>query len=173
MVDISSTQQQSQKQKNVDEVDSLMDKYDKQEANANYLQSDEYKAKQKQKQDAVVAEEQKQVEELESTLSQLENTKELTKGQLTEKKMHAAEDDDFLQSLLQKYAQNGPSGIQVITKAKAYVAAAECVKRWRKLSGTEIHDYLKENFENTWSDHDVHKSNKIDITEAYSLMKEI
>jgi hypothetical protein len=35
---------------------------------------------------------------------------------MTERKMHAADDDDFLQELLGQYALNGSNGIQVITK---------------------------------------------------------
>ena len=103
----------------------------------------------------------------------METTKGLTKGQITERKLHAAEDDEFLQNLLQKYAVNGKDGIQVITKDKAYIAAAVCVKRWRKLEGQDNSQYLKENFQAAWEEHDVNKNNKIDLTEAYSLMKEI
>jgi hypothetical protein len=47
------------------------------------------------------------------------------------------------------------------------------VKRWRNLTGTENSQYLKENFDTAWENHDMHKKNKIDLTEAYSLMKDI
>lgn len=150
-----------------------MDKYDKEEANETFLKSDAYKAQQKKKQDNALAAEQQQVDELEKTLDQIEDTKGLTKGEMTEKTMHATEDDDFLQSLLQKYSTNGANGIQVITKDKAYLASAQCVKRWRNLTGTENSQYLKENFDTAWENHDMHKKNKIDLTEAYSLMKDI
>ena len=169
MVDISS----DEAPKGGDEIESLMNKYDKEEEKENNLHSDAYKNKIKQKESASIKEEQEKVAELEKTLNQIEDTKGLTKGELTEKKMHAAEDDDFLQGLLSKYAQNGQSGIQVITKDQAYLAASQCVKRWRNLSGTENSSYLKENFENAWEEHDVNKNNKIDLTEAYTLMKEI
>ena len=97
----------------------------------------------------------------------------LSKGELTTKKLHAAEDDDFLQNLFEKYATNGAGGIQVITKANAYLAAGKCVEKWRGLSGAENRTYLKENFQGAWEEHDIHKKNKIDITEAYAMMKEI
>lgn len=44
-------------------------------------------------------------------------------GGLSDKELHAAEDDDFLQSLFQKYATNGKNGIKVVTKDKAYICA--------------------------------------------------
>ena len=61
----------------------------------------------------------------------------------------------------------------MITKDKAYLAAAKCVERWRKLKGEENRQYLKDNFNAAWEEHDIHHKNKIDITEAYALMKEI
>ena len=87
--------------------------------------------------------------------------------------LHAAEDDDFLQNLFKNYATNGKNGIMEITKDKAYVAAAKCVERWRKLTGDENANYLKENFEASWNEHDIHHKNKIDLTEAYAMMKEL
>jgi len=42
---------------------------------------------------------------------------------LSDKELHAAEDDDFLQNLFQKYATDGKNGIKIITKDKAYLCA--------------------------------------------------
>jgi len=55
----------------------------------------------------------------------------------------------------------------VIAKDKAYLAAVQCVERFRNLSGAENTAYLKENFATAWGEHDIHAKNKIDITEAY------
>jgi len=53
------------------------------------------------------------------------------------------------------------------------LAAGKCVERWRSLTGEENRSYLKENFAAAWAEHDIHSKNKIDLTEAYALMKEI
>ena len=94
-------------------------------------------------------------------------------GGLSEKELHAAEDDDFLQGLFQKYASNGKNGIKVVTKDKAYICAQKYIEKWRHLTGAENQAYLKENFQSAWEEHDVHNKNKIDITEAYSMLKEL
>jgi hypothetical protein len=64
MVDISATAGSETKAKSVDEVDALMDQYDKKDANENYLNSDEFKSKIKAKENKQLAEDQKQVEDL-------------------------------------------------------------------------------------------------------------
>ena len=112
-----------------DEVDSIMAKYDNEEKQKDYLKSDAYKAKIKAKEDAKIKEEEDQVQQLEETLGQIESNRDL----LGKKKAneHAAEDDDFLQTLFKNYATNGKDGIQIITKDKAYLAAAKCVERFR------------------------------------------
>ena len=70
----------------------------------------------KAKADAAVQQEADKVKELEDTLSQIEDQKKLggRTGTLSERDLHAAEDDDFLQALFQKYAINGKNGIKMI-----------------------------------------------------------
>ena len=41
------------------------------------------------------------------------------------------------------------------------------------MKGADNQAYLKENFQTAWEEHDVHNKNKIDITEAYSMLKEL
>ena len=112
---------------------------------------------------------------MEDTLGQIEESKKLlgkTK-QLSEWELHAADDDDYLQTLFSTYAVNGKDGIKMISKDKAYKAASECIKKWKGLSQTETLTYLKDNFDTNWAEHDPTGKNKIDITEAYQLMKQL
>jgi hypothetical protein len=51
-------------------------------------------------------------------------------GGLSEKELHAAEDDDFIQSLFQKYATNGEAGVKIVTKDKAYICAQKYIEKW-------------------------------------------
>ena len=69
-------------------------------------------------------------------------------GQVTigKRQMNAAEDDEFLQSLLEPYAEDGPNGIKLIAKDKAYVCASKAIEKWRDLKDQDNIDYLKENF---------------------------
>ena len=46
------------------------------------------------------------------------------------KQLHAAEDDDYLQNLFADYAEDGPSGIKMITKDKAYQCASKAIEKW-------------------------------------------
>ena len=61
----------------------------------------------------------------------------------------------------------------MVSKDKAYICASKAIEKWKGLKGQENLDYLKENFSQNWDEHDIHKKNKIDVTEAYQLMKEI
>ena len=55
----------------------------------------------------------------------------------------------------------------MITKDKAYIAAGKAIEHWRGIKGDENKQYLKDNFQALWEEHDVHHKNKIDVTEAY------
>ena len=96
-----------------------------------------------------------------------------SKEEMLKKNAHAAEDDEILQGLFTKYAINGKDGIKVITKDKAYLAAQQWVKQKKNLKGDELNNYVKENFPGAWEEHDIHKKNKIDVTEAYQMLKEL
>ena len=89
------------------------------------------------------------------------------------KKINTAENDDFLNKVLDKYGQDGKKGIRIITKDKAYLAAQKCIEKFRDLKGEDATNYLKENFKASWDEQDVHGKNKIDITEAYSMLQYI
>ena len=41
------------------------------------------------------------------------------------------------------------------------------------LDSDDANQYLKENFETSWNQHDINNNKAIDITEAYQLLKEI
>ena len=74
---------------------------------------------------------------------------------------------------MQKYSQDGKDGIKVIQKEKAKAAAQLVVKKFHNLEGAEIENYMKENFEPAWKEHDVKSQNFIDITEAYQLLNNL
>ena len=90
-----------------------------------------------------------------------------------DRELHAADDDDYLQSLFEKYAKEGKGGVMMITKDKAYIAAGKALEHWMGIKGDENSQYLKDNFQTIWDEHDVHHKNKIDVTEAYQMLKEI
>ena len=64
--------------------------------------------------------------------------------------VNAAEDDDFLQKLIQSKAKDG-----FMSKKDAQEAAITCVERWNGLKGEENKQYMAENFEEAWENHDV------------------
>ena len=74
---------------------------------------------------------------------------------------------------MDKYGADGKKGIRIITKDKAYLAAQKCIEKFRDLKGEDATNYLKENFKSAWDEQDVHNKNKIDITEAYSMLQNI
>uniref|UniRef100_A0A7S3CSV2 Uncharacterized protein n=1 Tax=Strombidium rassoulzadegani TaxID=1082188 RepID=A0A7S3CSV2_9SPIT len=162
-------------EKPTDEVDKIMAKYDNDEKTEKWKKSDSYKKQQKAKEDQEIKKQQDEVQQLEDTLNQIESSKKIlgkTK-QLSERDLHAAEDDDFLQGLFNKYSINGKKGIKMIEKDKAFLAAQQCLQKWKGMSVEDSKQYLKDNFEAAWDQHDIHSKNKIDITEAYSMLKEI
>lgn len=158
-----------------DEVEELMDKYDNDEKHAAYIKSDAYKAEIKAKKDKEVAKQNDELKDLQLTLGNLEDSKKLAGRStgLSEREQHAAEDDEYLQGLLTQYAVEGKKGLKMISKDKAYLAAGKCVEKWRGLKGEDNQNYLKANFDETWTQYDVKGKNKIEESEAYQLLKEI
>ena len=79
------------------------------------------------------------MKELEATLGQVEASKQLLgkSKELSDKELHAADDDDFIQSLFSKYAANGKNGIKILTKDKAYICAQKYIEKWKQLAGAE------------------------------------
>ena len=81
--------------------------------------------------------------DLEATLQQVEDAKKTGKfHELSQRDIHAAEDDDFLQSLFAKFATNGKDGIKTISKDNARLAAAQCLQKWHSQSEQEAKEYL-------------------------------
>ena len=54
-----------------------------------------------------------------------------------DRELHAAEDDDYLNSLFEKYATTDKKGNQIITKEKAFIAAGKAIEHWRSITGEE------------------------------------
>ena len=65
---------------------------------------------------------------------------------MSNRELHAADDDDFLQGLFQKYSTDGKNGIKIVTKDKAYLCAQKYIEKWKQLTGADNQAYLKENF---------------------------
>ena len=130
------------------EVEILMEKADHEEAQSKWLKSDAYKKQQQKKKDEQIKSQQKEVQELEDTLGQVEASKQLIgkSKAMGDRELHAAEDDDYLQSLFEKYAKEGKGGVKMITKDKAYIAAGKAIEHWRGIKGDENSQYLKDNF---------------------------
>ena len=116
-----------------------MEKADHEEAQAKWLKSDAYKKQQQKKKDEAIQKQQKEVQELEETLGQVEASKQLIgkSKAMGDRELHAAEDDDYLQSLFEKYAKEGKNGVKMITKDKAYIAAGKAIEHWRGIKGDE------------------------------------
>mmetsp|Transcript_6933 Transcript_6933/g.11138 ORF Transcript_6933/g.11138 Transcript_6933/m.11138 type:complete len:118 (+) Transcript_6933:271-624(+) len=116
-----------------------MEKYDHEEAEEKWLKSDGYKKQQKAKKDAEIKKQQAEVSDLEDTLSQIEQSKKMIgkSKELSEREKHAADDDDFLQNLLGKYSINGKNGIKLIAKDKAYIAATQCLQKWKGMAAKD------------------------------------
>ena len=81
--------------------------------------------------------------------------------------MDAAKNDEFLQNLLDKNSKDGADGIRMLTKEKALVMAQQVLHKFRQMKTEETKDYIKQNFQKTWDEHDLHGKNMIDVTEAY------
>ena len=58
-----------------------------------------------------------------------------SKEEQLKKNAHAAEDDEIIQGLLQKYSSNGKGGIKVISKDKAYLAASSWLTQKKSIKG--------------------------------------
>ena len=92
---------------------------------------------------------------------------------LAQHQLDAAKNDEFLQNILDKNSKDGADGIKMISKDKALAAAPAVLRKFRGLQGQEAKDYVTQNFQKAWDEHDIHQSNMIDVTEAYQLFNEL
>ena len=53
------------------------------------------------------------------------------------------------------------------------MACAKSLEHFKELTGKENQDYLKANFNKMWDEHDIHNDKQIDVTEAYTLLRDI
>ena len=152
-----------------------MDKYDHEEEQKVYEKSDAFKKKIQDKKDNEIEKQQKEITDLELTLGNLEDSKKLAGRAtgLSDREQHAAEDDEFINTMLEQYQESGKKGAKIITKAKAKIAAGKCIEKWRGLKGEQNKNYLNSNFDDVWSQHDVQGKNTIEVSEAYQFLKEI
>ena len=92
---------------------------------------------------------------------------------LAQHQLDAAKNDEFLQNILDKNAKDGPDGIKMLAKDKALQAAPLVLKKFRGMKTQEAKDYIAQNFQKAWDEHDIHGKNLIDVTEAYQLFNEL
>ena len=93
--------------------------------------------------------------------------------ELATKQLNAAQNDEYLQNVFKKYAQDGADGIREITHEKALSAAPLILKKFKGITGEDAKSYIKENFETAWKEHDVKDEQKLDVTEAYAMFNEL
>ena len=90
---------------------------------------------------------------------------------------NAAEDEDFMKSIFDQYSQPGkdkrgnPSGIDMLTKEKAFEAAEEVIMKWNDLPQPNAKKYLDDKFDKNWTKFDVNNLGYIDATEAFQFTR--
>ena len=111
---------------------------------------DELLEKQDQKDAQEVA--QKEFNDANSKMNQIGNTS----------RMHsAAEDEDYMKTVFDQYQIPGkdkhgnPSGIDILTKEKAYQASVDIIMKWNDLPEQNANKYLSDKFDKTWKKFDV------------------
>ena len=101
-----------QSAKKMDEVESLMQKYDDEEKHEAYMKSPEYKQELEKKKMKEIENQQKKALELQDTLDQIEMQKQIEKSvrggaNLAQHQLDAAKNDEFLENLLDKNSKDG------------------------------------------------------------------
>ena len=72
-----------------------------------------------------------------------------------------AEDEDFMKSIFDQYAQAGkdkrgnPTGFDILMKDKAFEAAEEIIMKWNDLPQPNAKKYLDDKFDKNWAKFDV------------------
>ena len=155
-----------------------MNRYDEEEKHEAYVKSPEYAAEQKRVAEKKAQDEENKKDELQDTLAEMDLEKAMEQAEthgtsLAQKQLNAAQNDEYLQNLFKKFAEDGTDGIRVIKKEKALQAAALVVKKFRNLEGQDNKDYLTANFDEKWNEQDVKGSGVIDVTEAYTMLNEL
>ena len=167
------TNDEEDENKPEDEVDRLMKAADAQEEHEKYLKSPEYQAEQAKKKQAAIDKEMEQTAELQTTLENLNEEGKTGQKIIGKKQLNFAQDDEVIQKLFDKYAEDGEDGLKVLKKDKAYQMSQKAMMKIKGMSEDDTATYLKDNFDKHWAEHDIHDKKEIDITEAYQLVKEI
>ena len=88
-----------------------------------------------------------------------------------------AEDEDYMKSVFDQFSQSGkdkrgkPTGVDILTKEKAFEAAQEIVMKWNDLPQPNAKKFLDSKFDKTWKKIDVNGSGFIDTTEAFQFTR--
>jgi len=73
----------------------------------------------------------------------------------------SAEDEDFMKSVFDQYSVAGkdrrgnPTGVDILTKDKAYEASQEIIMKWNDLPQQNAKKFLDGKFDKTWTKFDV------------------
>ena len=85
----------------------------------------------------------------------------------------AAEDEDYMKTVFDSYSVAGkdkrgnPTGVDILTKDKAFEASQDIIMKWNDLPQQNAKKYLDDKFDKTWSKFDVNSQGYIDTTEAF------
>ena len=82
-----------------------------------------------------------------------------------------------MKSVFDTYAQAGkdkrgkPTGVDILTKDKAFEAAQDIIMKWNDLPQPNAKKYLDSKFDKIWKKIDVNNSGFIDTTEAFTFTR--
>eukprot|EP00356_Strombidium_inclinatum_P002396 CAMPEP_0170479636 /NCGR_PEP_ID=MMETSP0208-20121228/800_1 /TAXON_ID=197538 /ORGANISM="Strombidium inclinatum, Strain S3" /LENGTH=154 /DNA_ID=CAMNT_0010752071 /DNA_START=1 /DNA_END=465 /DNA_ORIENTATION=+ len=87
----------------------------------------------------------------------------------------AAEDDDYMKTVFDSYSVAGkdkrgnPTGVDILTKEKAWDASRDIIMKWNDLPEMNAKKFLDDKFDKSWKKFDVNNSGFIDTTEAFQF----
>ena len=98
---------------------------------------------------------------------------------LVSRQHSAAEDEDYMTNIFNSYSQHGkdkrgnPTGVDLLTKEKAFSAAEEIIMKWNDLPQPNAKKYLDDKFDKNWEKFDVNHAGFIDTTEAFQFTRQL
>ena len=72
-----------------------------------------------------------------------------------------------------KDKRGNPTGVDILSKEKAFEAAEEVIMKWNDLPQPNAKKYLDDKFDKNWEKFDVNQSGFIDATEAFQFTRQL
>ena len=66
-----------------------------------------------------------------------------------------------------------PTGVDLLTKDKAFEAAQDIIMKWNDLPQPNAKKYLDDKFDKNWEKFDVNHAGFIDTTEAFQFVRQL